>query len=353
MRVLHLVAGNRWTGAAAPAFAEVEALRDAGLDAHYAYVGAYRLEAKIGHRPFAHAILEKDQNPWTFIKSLRALKRLMRRLDTNVLHAHLSWDHQLSRVAAREGILLARTYHSRRVLRSDPFASHIFSRTHLPFIINDRFRDAALFHGRQVYFTPPPLDLRQFKPEGGDARQSHGIGADETVIGYIGKISPGRGFEDAIRTFALVRRLIPSRMLIIGRGSYRRVLEQLVDQLQIGDAVTWAGYHEDEDLARHFRAANVFLFTAKGSDEGHRAVLEASGCGAAVCSYPIEGVEALLPPSHMSVASTPEALADVVVETLQESRETLRSEAVARAKEFSYPAAAQRLLSAYQSAMQR
>src|SRR6185369_2565161 len=38
MKVLHLAAGNRWTGAAAPAFAEVEALRMAGADAHYAYV---------------------------------------------------------------------------------------------------------------------------------------------------------------------------------------------------------------------------------------------------------------------------------------------------------------------------
>ena len=44
MRVLHLAAGNRWTGAAAPAFAEVVALREAGVDAHYAFVGGYKLE---------------------------------------------------------------------------------------------------------------------------------------------------------------------------------------------------------------------------------------------------------------------------------------------------------------------
>jgi len=35
MKVLHLASGNRWTGAAAPAFAETEALRQAGVDAHY------------------------------------------------------------------------------------------------------------------------------------------------------------------------------------------------------------------------------------------------------------------------------------------------------------------------------
>src|ERR1700742_2849740 len=47
VNVLHLAAGNRWTGAAAPAFAEVEALRAAGVEAHYAYVGGYKLEQKL------------------------------------------------------------------------------------------------------------------------------------------------------------------------------------------------------------------------------------------------------------------------------------------------------------------
>jgi len=41
VKILHLASANRWTGAAAPAFAEVEALRAAGVEAHYGYVGGY------------------------------------------------------------------------------------------------------------------------------------------------------------------------------------------------------------------------------------------------------------------------------------------------------------------------
>src|ERR1700682_1170661 len=68
MRVLHLAAGNRWTGAAAPAFAEVEALRAAGVDAHYAYVGGYKLQDKIGHFDFAHPVIARAQNPRSFLR---------------------------------------------------------------------------------------------------------------------------------------------------------------------------------------------------------------------------------------------------------------------------------------------
>src|SRR4029078_3453210 len=77
MRVLHLAAGNRWTGAAAPAFAEVAALREAGVDAHYAYVGGYKLEQKIGHLDFAHPLIEKTQNPLSFRRTVRALRRFI------------------------------------------------------------------------------------------------------------------------------------------------------------------------------------------------------------------------------------------------------------------------------------
>src|SRR5436189_2708985 len=122
MRVLHLAAGNRWTGAAAPAFAEVEALRAAGVDAHYAYVGGYKLEAKLRHHDFAHPLLAKAQNPIAFSRTVAALDRMIHQHGFDVLHAHLTYDHWLARFAARNhDIRIARTFHARRVLRTDPF----------------------------------------------------------------------------------------------------------------------------------------------------------------------------------------------------------------------------------------
>jgi len=337
MRILHLASGNRWTGAAAPAFAEVEALRAAGVDAHYAYVGGYKLQAKIGHHDFAHPLIEKEQNPRSFFRTVDALDRIVHRHGFDVIHAHLTWDHWLSRFVARNhDVRLARTFHSRRVLRNDPLTRSLVRRTEHLFIINDTFRDAALLRGRDVVFTPPPLDHRQFSPHGPK------VEIDGPLVTVIGKLSKGRGFEDALQTFAVLRHLTPCRMMIIGHGEHRPTLEELARSLGISDQVIWAGYHED-DLAEHYRASNVLLFTARGSDEGHRAILEAMACGVAVATFPIEGVAALVPRQWISPSSTPESLAATAARLLAHSPEDVYE----RSLKFGYERAAERLISGY------
>ncbi len=348
MRILHLAAGNRWTGAAAPAFAEVEALRAAGVDAHYAYVGGYKLQAKLGHHDFAHPIIEKAQNPLSFGRTLAALDRMIERHGFDVIHAHLTYDHWLARFEARDrDIRVARTFHARRVLRTDPFSRSLLRRTELVFVVNGAFADAPALQGRTVVFTPPPIDLAQFSPDGRDARALQGIDAGTKLVTVIGKLSTGRGFEEALQTFAVLRGLVSgARMMIIGHGEHRPKLEALTRTLGIEEDVVWAGYHE-EDLAEHYRASHLLFFTARGSDEGHRAVLEAMACGVPVVTYPIEGIGALVPPAWIAPDADPAALANLAANLLSREPAALRSEAAQRAQEFGYERAAERLIRAY------
>jgi len=346
LRILHLAAGNRWTGAAAPAFAEVEALRAAGVDAHYAYVGGYKLEAKIGHLDFAHALIEKSQNPAAFSRTVRALTALGH---FDFVHAHLTYDHWLARfVARRTGARLARTFHSRRVLRNDPFTRSLIRSTRALFVINDTFT----IRGRDAAFTPPPIDHRQFTADGGDARSLYGIDRDTPLVTVIGKLSRNRGFETALRAFASIRAAIPrAKMMIIGHGEHRPALESLARELAIANDVVWAGYHED-DLADHYRASDILLFTARGSDEGHRAILEAMACGVPPVAAPIDGVHALLRGFENDCIArddTPEGIAQRSVTLLSKARE-IRSAVAKHSIQFGYTAAAARLLASYRLA---
>src|SRR5258706_522247 len=317
MKVLHLAAGNRWTGAAAPAFAEVEALREAGVDAHYAYVGGYKLQAKIGHYDFTHPIIAKAQNPLSFFRGSSAIEALLRVHRFDVVHAHLTYDHWLARMALRDArAKLVRTFHARRVLRADPLTRSLLRRTDVICVVNDTFR----VEGHPRIFTPPPLDQRQFDPYGPDDRALYDLDDQTKLIAVIGKLSRDRGFEAALDTFALIRNEIAgARLMIIGHGEHRPALEAHAAQLGIASDVIWAGYHED-DLAEHYRAADVLLFTARGSDEGHRAVLEAMACATIPASYPIDGVAAILAdlaPELMAGDTTPAALAQVVTRLLK------------------------------------
>jgi glycosyltransferase involved in cell wall biosynthesis len=354
MKVLHLAAGNRWTGAAAPAFAEVEALREAGVDAHYAYVGGYKLQAKIGHYAFAHPLIAKAQNPVAFLRTAGTVERLLHHHAFDVVHAHLTYDHWLARFAiSGSGTKLVRTFHSRRVLRSDPFTRSIIERSDAICVVNETFLRAEPLRERQPFYTPPPVGHRQFDPEGPDVRGKYGISDDARVITVIGKLSKDRGFEAALDTFALVRGQIPeTRLMIIGHGEHRPVLQAHAERLGVAAGVIWAGYHED-DLAEHYRAADLLLFTARGSDEGHRAVLEAMACAVIPATYPIEGIPAVLAdlgPELMAADATPEALAEVVTRTLRlPDPAPLRRRVRDRSDWFNYEYAAARLLSAYRS----
>ena len=349
MNVLHLAAGNRWTGAAAPAFAEVRALREAGVEAHYAYTGGYKLEKKLAAFEFAHPLIEKAQNPMSFLRTVRAIEKFAADHAIDIIHTHLTYDHWLARLVVRglPQIRLARTFHSRRVVRNEPFTRALVARTSSLFAINDVLADARLVRSRRVTWTPP-LDTREFLPAGRDVRTTYGIDAGAPVVMAIGKLSRGRGFEAVLQTFATVQRQrADARLMIVGHGEHRPVLEQIAASLHV--APLWAGYHED-DLAEHYRAADVLLFTAAGSDEGHRAVIEAMGCGVAPATYPIDGVRAVLgdlAATHSAGAASPDALAETVKALLQRDREALRSEALRRATSFDFAAAAARLIDGY------
>jgi glycosyltransferase involved in cell wall biosynthesis len=348
MKVLHLAAGNRWTGAAAPAFAEVASLRRAGIDAHYAFVGGYKLEAKIGRFGFTHPIIAKAQNPFSFVASTGAIERLLDHHGFDIVHSHLTYDHWLARFAARASrTRIARTFHSQRVIRGDPFTKSLLARTDLICVVNDALREAAAIRKLAPLFTPPPVDDDEFRPEGSDVRAKYEIAPETLLITTIGKLSKGRGFELALETFAVIRkRIANARLMIIGHGEYRPALESLARNLDVDASVIWAGYHED-DLADHYRASDFVLFTAKGSDEGHRAVIEAMACGTVPITAPLEGMEAIVGGLPLVAAdTTAEALATLLLSRIDDL-DDLRTKVVSRAGEFAYPRAAQRLVTAY------
>lgn len=335
----------------APAFAEVEALRGEGINAHYAYVGGHKLETKVGHLPFVHPVLQRRQHPGSFLQSVRSVRKLIEDESIEIAHSHLTHDHWLLRFLFKQNIVVVRSFHSKRALRSDPITRHLIRKTDGICVVNRSFLNHPLIKDRPVIITPPPLNTRQFSPLGESARSLYSIAAETPLVGMIGKVSPGRGFEDGIRTFAVISSRVPAaRMLIIGRGPHRPFLERLIRSLQLEQKVTWAGYHED-DLAEHYRAIDVMLFTAPGSDQGHRALLESLGCGTPMTCYPIEGVEDILGDLSGRLRSSdqsPESLATLAVNILERREDrAIRTACVERASHFSYPVSAGRLISLY------
>lgn len=351
MRILHLASFDRWTGAAAPAFVEARMLREAGHDAWYGYVGGYLLERKIGTEGWTFPLIGRGRGPVATLRSIATVRRFVVERKVDVVHAHLSHDHWIARAAltGTRGITLARTFHSLRAIRTDPFSRRLIASTRSLAVINAALLEHRALRGRTVRLTPAPLEP-QYSPDGKDVRDRYGIPGAASVVGCIGKLSPGRGFEDAIRAFALIDRTTPEAwMLIIGHGPHRQALETLARELGVENRVVWAGYHE-EDLPEHFRALDLMMFTASGSDLGHRAIIEANGCGVPVVAYPLPGVEEVLGAQHsrlVSSAARPDALASAALPLLRDGATLPGPEMVRNAARFASGPTVERLLELY------
>ena len=132
MRLLNLVAGEKWTGTAAVVFDQTAALVGAGVEAQFAFVAGTPLAARLENVGWARPIFTHPRTPWNFAADVRRLRAMIPREKIDLLHAHTTHDHYVATVAlalAGSGAALFRTFHHVRHVRSDPWNRALFART--------------------------------------------------------------------------------------------------------------------------------------------------------------------------------------------------------------------------------
>lgn len=295
MRLLHLVAGSWWTGSAATALQLVEALRAAGVDARFAFQGGNNLETRLGGQSWAHPILVKERSFAQLRAEIAAVREFAR--GSEIVHAHLPHDHFLARVALTgTSARLVRGIHAPRHLRADPYHAWLlrgcagFGVSNATIL--ERATRVAALRGKSACVLGAAAEPRFHPGAGREARARLGIPPDALVAGTIGKLDRGRGHDLFLHALAAT----PGAWgLVIGAGPWAERLEKLARALGISARVTWAGYVDDglEDL---YRAMDLFVFPAAGSDHGHRAIVEASACGLPTLGADLGGVRDLVEP---------------------------------------------------------
>lgn len=176
-----------------------------------------------------------------------------------------------------------------------------------------------------------PLDHSWFAPD-----------APPVLLG-VGRLSAAKDFSTLIRAFARVRQDREARLIILGEGRERVVLERLVRELQLSDAVALPGFVDNP--AAYMARARVFVLSS--AYEGFAIVVaEALACGCPVVSTDCAHGPAEILDGGRYGALVPvgdhEALARAVLRTLDDPPEhgLLR----ARADAFTVDRAAERYL---------
>ena len=96
----------------------------------------------------------------------------------------------------------------------------------------------------KLLFVPNGISGRG--PVGIDVRAQLGIPPEARVIGTLGVLRPQKALDVLIRAAAPLLREMPDlRVLIVGEGPERPVLEQLVEREGLGDQVLLPGFRDD------------------------------------------------------------------------------------------------------------
>jgi len=167
------------------------------------------------------------------------------------------------------------------------------------------------------------LEDRFKRVDGSVWRNRLGIPSGTPVIGAVGKLAKGRGFDLLLDAASSLT--VPAHVLVVGHGELLPALQRRAGHLDLEDRVHWAGY-QDEALPELYSAMDIVLFTTPGSDWGHRAISEAQGCGRPVVAVSCPGVEDLIEDgvSGRIVIRNPAAMAKAVDSLIADSDVALR-----------------------------
>ena len=129
------------------------------------------------------------------------------------------------------------------------------------------------------------VDTERFSPsvDGAGLRRAWGVGADEVLVGVVGRISAWKGQDVFLRALAQALRRHPGLRGVIvgnvvpGEDWRRQELQALAQALGIGDRVLWPGYVDEAE--RVMAALDVLVLPSVRPEPFGMVVIEAMASG--------------------------------------------------------------------------
>jgi glycosyltransferase involved in cell wall biosynthesis len=294
MKCLHLFSDWKWTGPAEPVLSLCEALTTRGLDVRLAYRAAppdFR-ERTVGKEVGTRDVQVYDGlklnryfsfRDWLF--DFRSIGRYVVQEGIDVVHTHLTHDHAEAAIALlghRERPLLVRTDHKRDALEKGLLMKGLLRRTdglagYARTIVGADIAHFDYPRDRTIVLSP---GVKLFSGVTENLKASLGIGADEKVVGVIGRLKPDRGFDVILKAFKLVRERIDKiKLVIVGRSSQiEESVRKPLTSLGLERDVILAGYRL-EDYFSMISTFDIFVMMRAGSDGTARALREVMSMG--------------------------------------------------------------------------
>jgi D-inositol-3-phosphate glycosyltransferase len=220
----------------------------------------------------------------------------------------------------------------------------------------------------QIAVVPPGVDLHTFHPcDQPKSRAQLGVGQDDQVVLFIGRIQPLKAPDVLIRAAAELVRRDPARrarlrLIIIGsasgpQGSWGQSLAPLADELGVADLVELRPHSPRAELFRWYCVSDVVGVPSYNESFGLVA-LEAQACGRPVVATDVGGLRHAVRDAQTGLlvdGHDAGQWADALAALLDDPDERLRmgANAAGHASRFSWDNTAAATLEAYHAAQLR
>jgi phosphatidylinositol alpha-mannosyltransferase len=289
--------------------------------------------------------------------STRRVRRWLREGDFDVLHVHEPASPSVSILScwSARGPIVA-TWHSSMERSRALAAMYSLVQTALEKVsariaVSEAARQTLVEHmGGDAVLIPNGVDCSAF----GHSEPLPGWPGEGGSLFFIGRIDePRKGLPVLLEALPLIAEKHPGvRLLVAGPGDVEEFQKELAPEIR--ERVTFLGLVSEEDKARAFVSADVYVAPNTGGESFGIVLLEAMASGTPVLASDLEAFRRVCDEGRAGasfVNEDPVDLARAAIELLDDAgeRERLRREGYLRAKEFDWETVAGRVLEVYES----
>jgi D-inositol-3-phosphate glycosyltransferase len=221
----------------------------------------------------------------------------------------------------------------------------------------------------KVVIIPPGVDPERFHPiDKKEAKRRVGIPCGDRNILFAGRIEPLKGIDTMLLAMSLIQKRYPELlkntcMAIIGGDPWAddlddemARLQQLREDLNIHDLVTFLGAKDQTILPNYYAAAEIVVMPSHYESFGMVA-LEAMAMGTPVVASEVGGLAYLVQDGFNGFhvpSRDPEALANKIYELLSNNdcRKLLGEQAREYAQKYAWPRIVDQMLDVYEDVIQ-
>ncbi len=213
----------------------------------------------------------------------------------------------------------------------------------------------------KIRVIPIGIDPAKFKNRSVDrnrVREKYGVGPDEKLILFVGRLTNQKGCEYLIRAVPYVAKFFNVKLLIAGDGYLKGELEAAAMNAGIRSRTIFAGYVADEDLTDLFLSSDVMAIPSVYEPFGVVA-LEAMAANLPVVASSVDGLAEVIRHEENGILVFPRDSASIawgISRILSDRENTQRLEANALKdveNRFSWKVVAMDTLNAYKEAQRR